>query len=83
VTVREAETLPQPSVAVMVNVRVIAHGDPVSRCETLVLNNVQLSVATTSAFTLASVGNTAGLQPKLLLVGALVITGAFVSTVQV
>jgi hypothetical protein len=67
----------------MLNVRVIAQGEPPSTCETLVLCNVQLSVAITSTFTLASVGNTAGLQPKLLLVGALVITGAFVSTVQV
>jgi hypothetical protein len=74
--------LPQPSVAVIMNVRVISHGDPESTWDTLVLSTEQLSVAATNAFTLASVGKVAGLQPKLLLVGLAIITGALVSVVQ-
>jgi hypothetical protein len=66
----------------MVKVRIMSHGEPESTWDTLVLSTEQLSVADTKAFTLASVGKVAGLQPKLLLVGLAVITGALVSVVQ-
>jgi hypothetical protein len=77
------DTLPQASVALMVNVRVTAQPLIESVCETFVLTKVQLSVALTSAFTLASVGKLEGLQPKTLFAGTLEIVGAVVSTVQV
>ncbi len=75
--------LPQPSVAVIVNVRVGAQAVPPSTCVTLIVTEPELSVAATCAFTLASVGKFAGLQPRFAPVGTLVITGAVVSAVQV
>jgi hypothetical protein len=82
-TVCGAEVLPQASVAVTVNVLVWAQGEPL-RADVTVMVGVllQLSVAVTKAFTLATEGSVAGLQPRLLPVGT-VTTGAVVSTVQV
>jgi hypothetical protein len=82
-TVVGAEELLQLSVAVMVKVRVGAQAVPPSTWLTLIVGDaVQLSVAVTNALTLASVGNDAGLQPRLEPLGALVIVGAVVSAVQ-
>ncbi len=80
-----ADTLPQPSVAQMLNVRVSAQGVPASTCETWTVEGLQPSEAITLVITLASVGRVAGLglKPKLELVGALRMTGAVVSLVQV
>ena len=75
-----AETLPQPSVAVTVKVRVTVQPLVASACVTLTVAVPQLSVAVTCALTLASVGGLAGLQPKLPPAGMLAITGAVVST---
>ena len=79
-----AEVLPHSSVAEMEKVRLVPQAEPTSTCETLMLATVQLSVATTSAATLASVGNRAGLglQPKLVPGGTFTSTGAFVFIVQ-
>jgi hypothetical protein len=74
--------LPHSSVAVMLKVRVVPQAVVTSADVTLMLATVQLSVAVTSAFTLAAVGNVAGLQPRLLPDGYDVITGTFVSTIH-
>jgi 2C-methyl-D-erythritol 2,4-cyclodiphosphate synthase len=81
-TVVGAEELLQASVAVMVNVRVTTQPLVASVCETLTTGVLQVSVAETSALTLASVGRVPGLQPKLLPVGTVTV-GAVVSAVQV
>ena len=54
----------------------------VSRCVTLVVTALQVSLAVTCAATLASVGGLVGLQPKLLPVGTVKV-GTVVSDVQV
>jgi hypothetical protein len=43
--------------AVMVNVRVMAHGEPASACETLMVAELQPCETLTWAATLVSVGN--------------------------
>ena len=77
--------LPQASLAVIVKVRVVTQPLAPSLCVTLIVAALQLSVAVTSAFTLASLGKlaAAGLQPKLLPPGEAVTVGAVVSVVQV
>jgi hypothetical protein len=69
----------------MENVRVVTQPLVVSALVTLMVGvPAQLSVALTNAVTLAQLGSVAGLQPKATTpVGAPVITGAVVSTVQV
>ena len=52
---------PQGLEAAIVKVRLIAHGVPASACVTVI---VAALVATTRAWTLASVGRLAGLQPR-------------------
>ena len=69
----------QLSTAVMVKVRVIAQGVPLSRKVTFTVGVPLLSVAVTWACTLALSGRVAGLQPKLAPVGTLVIVGGVVS----
>ena len=63
------------SVAVTVNVRVMVHPLVESRCVTLVVTALQVSVAVTCEATFASVGGLVGLQPKLLPVGTLKVGG--------
>jgi len=75
--------LPQPSVAVTVNVRVTVQPLLASLWKTLMVAALQVSVAVTSDLILASVGSVAGLQPRFPPAGTLEITGAVVSTVQV
>ena len=74
--------LPQASLAVIVNVRVVAQPLALSACVTVITTALHASIAVTSAFTLASVGRLpdAGLHPKLLPLGAPVSVGAVVST---
>src|SRR5262249_14361365 len=50
-----------------------------SELEQLTVGVPQLSLATTNAFTLSHVGSVAGLQPKLLPVGQVVMVGFVVS----
>ena len=77
--------LPQASLAVIVKVRVVTQPLVPSLCVTVIVAALQLSVAVTNAFTLASVGKLApaGLQPRLPPAGKLVMTGGVVSVVQV
>ena len=64
------------------NVLVWAQEEPVSADVTVMVGvPLQLSVAVTKAFTLATEGSVAGLQPKLAPAGT-VTTGAVVSAVQ-
>src|ERR1043166_5533071 len=78
-----SELLLQPSVAVIVNVRVGAQAVPPSAWLTLIVGfEAQLSCAVTCAFTLASVGSDPGLQPRSPPAGALVIVGLVVSAFQ-
>src|ERR1044071_6179232 len=78
-----SEVLLQPSVAVIVNVRVGAQAVPPSAWLTLIVGfEAQLSCAVTCAFTLASVGSDPGLQPRSPPAGALVIVGLVVSAFQ-
>ena len=80
-----ALVLPQASLAVMLNVRVVTQPLVVSACVTVIADALHVSVAVTNPFTLASVGKlpAAGLQPKLLPLGDAVTAGAVVSVVQV
>jgi hypothetical protein len=64
----------------MVKVRVGAQAVPPSTWVTVIVGVPQLSVAVTCAFMLSSVGVVVGLHPKSPPVGALVITGAVVSS---
>src|SRR5258706_607424 len=79
----------RPVVGTLVKVRVLAQSGPASACVTLMFSAaaaVQLSLAVTSALTLASVGRLAssGLQPRVRpVVGTLVIVGTIRSTFQV
>ena len=78
--------LPQSSLALIENVRVTTQPLVLSLCVTWIAGlTVQVSLAAASACTLASLGRLAngGLQPRLVLVGALVIVGGVVSVVQV
>src|ERR1043166_5411034 len=78
-----SELLLQPSVAVIVNVRVGAQAVPPSAWLTLIVGfEAQLSCAVTCAFTLSSLGNDPGLQPRSPPAGALVIVGLVVSAFQ-
>src|SRR5882672_2833988 len=79
-TVLEAVLL-HASVAVTVNVRVMVQPLVESRCITLVVTALHISVAVTCKATLASVGGLVGLQPRLLPVGTVNVGGA-VSDVQ-
>src|SRR4029078_1226076 len=76
--------LPQGSLAVMLNVRVVTQPLVVSVCVTAIVGVLHVSVAVTNALTLASVAQlpAAGLQPKLLPAGDAVMLGALVSVVQ-
>jgi len=82
-TVTGWQVLPHSSVAVMLKVRVVPHAVVTSWLVTLMLATVQLSVAVTSAFTLAAVGKVVGLQPKFPPGGYDVIVGTVLSIVQV
>jgi hypothetical protein len=80
-----SELFPHSSVTQMLKVRVTPQAVVTSTDVTFVAATVQSSVATVSAATLASVGRLAGLglQPKVPPGADAVITGAFVSSVQV
>ena len=79
-----ALVLPQSSLALIANVRVVTQPVVLSLCVTWTAGlTVHVSLAVTNACTLASLGRLAGLHPRLLPVGALVMVGGMVSVVQV
>ena len=76
------EAKPHRLLAVMVNVRVGAHGVPPSTCVTFV-TNPQPVVVLTWALTLLSVGRLTGLQPRYPPDGRLTNAGTALVTVTV